>query len=86
MKRKLLPALGALLLATSLTSCYVYDDPLTWGAPCPAPVYRPGFCPSPVLYPRPVVYPTRGFGGYSHCAPRPPVCNGGFGRVHHGWH
>lgn len=92
MKRKLLPALGTLLLATSLTSCYVYDDPLTWGAPCPAPVYRPGY------FPRPVVYPTHNYGysGYrshSHCAPTPPVCGSGFGgygggfvRSHHGWH
>jgi len=80
MKRKLLPALGALLLATSLTSCYVYDDPLTWGAPCPTPVYRPSY------YPRPIVYPAPAFGGNPYCAPRPPVCNNGFGVVHHGWY
>jgi hypothetical protein len=88
MKSKLLPALGALLLATSLSSCYVYDDPLT----CTTPVYRPSY------YPRPVVYPSRSYGysGYrshSHCAPTPPVCRsgfgggfGGYGHSRHGWH
>ncbi len=92
MKRKLLTAFGALLLATGLSSCYVYDDPLTWGAPYSSPVYRPSY------YPRPVVYPSRsyGYGGYrshSHCAPTPPVCrsgyggySGGFGHSRHGWH
>ena len=84
MKRKLLTAVGALLLATGLSSCYVYDDPLTWGAPRHAPVYSPGF------YPRPVVYPVRSYGhsGFrsysprfsSHCAPPPPSCGPrGFG-------
>ena len=87
MKSKLLPALGALLLATSLSSCYVYDDPLTWGAPCTTPVYRPSY------YPRPVVYPSRSYGyGYSgyrshsHCAPTPPVCRSGFSGGYGGWH
>ena len=91
MKRKLLTAVGALLLATGLPSCYVYDDPLTWGAPYRSPVYNPGF------YPRPVVYPVRSYGynnyrsfsprfsSHSHCAPPPPSCGprgfggGGFG-------
>jgi hypothetical protein len=85
MRRKLLPALGALILATNLTSCYVYDDPLTWGAPCSTPVYRLGYYPSPALY------PTHNFGYssyrlHSHCAPTPPMCHGGFGHDHHDWH
>jgi len=75
MKRKLLTIVGALLLATGFSSCYVYDDPLTWGAPYRAPLYNPGF------YPRPVIYPARGYGYSSHrsfsprysshCAPHP---------------
>ncbi len=80
MKRKLLTAVGALLLATGLSSCYVYDDPLTWGAPYRSPVYRPSY------YPRPVVYPSRsyGYGGYhsrhSHHSHYSPSCGpGGFG-------
>ena len=78
MKQKLLTAVGALLLATGLSSCYVYDDPLSWRSPYHAPVYRSGFAP------RPVIYPSRniGYGGFrgNSCAPRPPSCGrGGFG-------
>jgi hypothetical protein len=77
MKRKILTAVGALLLATGLSSCYVYDDPLAWGAPCPAPVYHPGFVSRPVIYPAHNV----GYGGFrgNACAPPPPSCGpGGF--------
>lgn len=81
MKRKLLTACAALLAATSLSSCYVYDDPLTWAAP------RPGYGRS--YYSPPAFYPTRSYGyssyrSRSHCAPPPPVCRvGGFG--YRGW-
>ena len=87
MKRKLFTAVGALLLATGLSSCYVYDDPLTWGAPYSSPVYRPSY------YPRSYGYPTRSYGyssyrshhHHSHCAPPPPSCGPrGFGG--HRWH
>ncbi|MDZ4402257.1 hypothetical protein [Prosthecobacter sp.] len=93
MKRKLLTAVGALLLATGLSSCYVYDDPLTWGNPYGSPVYRPSY------YPRSYSYPSRSYGyssyrSHSHCAPTPPVCRsgysggygGGHGHSRHGWH
>ncbi len=49
MKTKLLPLFGALLCATSLTSCYVYDDPLSWSS-CGPSYYNSGY--------------NRGFGGY----------------------
>ena len=91
MKRKLLTAVGALLLATGLSSCYVYDDPLTWSIPYSSPVYRPSY------YPRSYGYPTRSYGyssyrsysprfsSHSHCAPPPPSCGShGFGG--HRWH
>ncbi|MEZ5387814.1 MAG: hypothetical protein R3F13_20080 [Prosthecobacter sp.] len=83
MKQKLLTAAGALLLATGLSSCYVYDDPLTWGAPCRTPVYRPGFSSRPVIYPSRSV----GYGGYrgNGCAPPPSSCGrGGYGG--RGWY
>lgn len=53
MKTKLLPLFGALLCATSLTSCYVYDDPLSWSS-CGPSYYNSG-------------YYNRGYGSY--CPP-----------------
>ncbi|MBL9129629.1 MAG: hypothetical protein JNG86_00410 [Verrucomicrobiaceae bacterium] len=77
MKHKLLLLGGAALCALSLSSCYVYDSPMTWVDPCPRPVYGRGIYSPPVY---------RSYGssyGYHHhrphCAPPPPVCHSPFG-------
>lgn len=75
MKQKLLLVCGALLCACALSSCYVYDSPLSWSTPCPRPYYGRSHCSPPVY--RSYGY-SPGYGG--HCGP-----SAGFGH-HYGHH
>ena len=61
MRIHLLKLLGGAVCAVSLSSCYVYDDPLTWADPCPRPVYGRSFYSPPV-------YRSYGYSSRS-CAP-----------------
>ncbi|MFO1437813.1 MAG: hypothetical protein U1F81_05775 [Verrucomicrobiaceae bacterium] len=73
MKANLLKLVGALFCASLLSSCYVYDDPLTWSGNCRGPVYGRGYYAPPVY---------RSYGYSRSCAPVPPPFRGG----HHGHH
>ncbi|MBL9182889.1 MAG: hypothetical protein JNN17_12175 [Verrucomicrobiaceae bacterium] len=75
MKANLLKLLGASLCAVSLSSCYVYDDPLTWSGNCRGPVYGRGYYSPPVY---------RSYGYSRSCAPVPPPPCGPSFRPHHG--
>ncbi|MGV3662843.1 MAG: hypothetical protein ACO1TE_21845 [Prosthecobacter sp.] len=62
MKRKIAQVLAALVLVTSLSSCYVYDDPLTWRGGYSSPAYRPGYSYRSYGYPsRSYGYSSRGY-------------------------
>ncbi|MFM7604181.1 MAG: hypothetical protein ACKO8Z_03150 [Prosthecobacter sp.] len=74
MKANLLKLLGAWFCTSLLSSCYVYDDPLTWGGNCRGPVYGRSY-DSPPVY--------RSYGYSRSCAPVPPPC-GPFVHHHHG--
>lgn len=84
MKINLLKFLGGAVCAMSLSSCYMYDDPLTWADPCPRPVYGRSFYSPPVY--RSYGYSSRACAPVvPRCAPPPPVCHqpfGGFGGFH----
>jgi hypothetical protein len=76
MKANLLKLLGALFCASMLSSCYVYDDPLTWADPCPRPVYGRSYYSPPVYH---------NYGYSRPCVPVPPPCGPSF-HHHHGHH
>lgn len=87
MKRKFFLLLGAVLMATSLTSCYT--DPFYWGGSASVGTYRPAYGysrgyssyyrPSPRSY----GYPSR---SYSHHPHHGGYSSRGPGRHHHHHH
>jgi|GEM_PF-3202119 hypothetical protein len=75
MNANLLKLLGALFCASLLSSCYVYEDPLTWSGHCRGPVYGRSYYSPPVY---------RSYGYSRSCVPMPPSPCGPSFRHHHG--